>query len=118
MREQSFTSFLAAEVESARLALLSAYQERDRVLYVEAAPLRKGQDLLFIGNTTGMLEMKLEDLWLDFKPVEEVPQGVRCSVAVPLDSMPQDQVNADAAPGERIHPRRGDKVYIWTLSKK
>ena len=87
-------------------------------IQVEAAPLHKGQDLLFIGNTTGMLEMKLEDLWLDFKPVEEVPQGVRCSVAVPLDAMPQDQVNADATPGERIHPRRGDKVYIWTLSKK
>ena len=86
-------------------------------IQVEAAPLHKGQDLMFIGNTTGMLEMKLEDLWLDFKPVEEVPQGVRCSVAVPLDAMPQDQVNADAAPGERIHPRRGDKVYIWTLSK-
>ena len=41
MRNQSFTACLAAEVESARLALLAAYLERDRVLYVEAAPLRK-----------------------------------------------------------------------------
>ena len=82
-------------------------------IQVEATPLHQGDELMFIGNTTGMLEMKAEDLWLDFKPVAEVPQGVRCSVAVPLDAMPEDRVNGDAEPGERIHPRRGDKVYIW-----
>ena len=83
-------------------------------IQVEATRLHQGDELLFIGNTTGILEMKLEDLWLDFKPVTEVPQGVRCSVAVPLDKMPEDKVNPDASAGERIHPRRGDKVYIWT----
>jgi len=80
---------------------------------VQAAPLQKGQDILFIGHTTGILEMKLEDLRVDLAPAQVAPQGVRCSVAVPLENMPQDKVNPDAVPGEPLHPRRGDKVYIW-----
>ena len=59
-----------------------------------------------------MLEMKLEDLRVDYEPADVAPQGIRCSVAVPLDAMPEDKVSPDA-PGERIHPRKGDKVYIW-----
>ena len=83
-------------------------------LQIETRDLHRGSDLVFIGNTTGMLEMKLEDLRVDFEPAEVARQGVRCSVAVPLDSMPVDHVTPDSTPGERIHPRRGDKVYIWT----
>ena len=81
-------------------------------ILVEATDLHQGDDILFIGHTTGILEMKIEDLRVDLKPAATCPQGVRCSVAVPLDSMPQDKVNPDAA-GERIHPRRGDKVFRW-----
>ena len=82
---------------------------------VEAAPLRQGDDILFIGHTTGVLEMKVEDMRVDLKPADLCPQGVRCSIAVPLSGMPVDQVNQnpDMHPGERIHPRRGDKVFIW-----
>ncbi len=83
---------------------------------VEARDLHQGDQILFIGHTTGTLEMKVEELWLDFKPVDVVRQGLRCSIAVPLDGMPEDRINTDAAPGERIHPRRGDKVFIWTLN--
>jgi len=82
-------------------------------ILVEATDLHRGDNLLFIGHTTGMLEMKAEDLRVDLEPAEVCHQGIRCSVAVPLDAMPEDRVNPDAAPGERIHPRRGDKVFIW-----
>ena len=80
---------------------------------VEATDLRRGDTLLFIGPTTGILEMKVEDLRVDYEPAAVARQGIRCSVAVPLENMPPDHISPDAAPGEPIHPRRGDKVYIW-----
>ena len=83
-------------------------------ILVETRDLHRGEDLLIIGNTTGILEMKLEDLRVDLEPAEVAKQGCKCSIAVPLDSMREDKVNHDAAQGERIHPRRGDKVYIWS----
>ena len=82
---------------------------------VEARDLHQGDQILFIGATTGTLEMKVEELWLDFKPVDVVHQGLRCSIAVPLNGMPEDKINPDAEAGDKIHPRRGDKVFIWTL---
>ena len=82
---------------------------------VEATDLHKGDEIIFIGNTTGILEMKVEDLRVDYNEADVAPQGRYCSVAVPLSSMPVDHVNMnpEKAPGERIHPRRGDKVFIW-----
>jgi putative protease len=82
---------------------------------VQATDLHKGDDLMFIGNATGIVEMKVEDLRVDYKPADIAPQGCRCSVAVPLDDMPVDLANKnpDMEPGEKLHPRRGDKVYIW-----
>ena len=80
---------------------------------VEATDLHQGDQLLFIGPTTGILEMKVEDLRVDYLPAQVARQGIRCSVAVPLENMPPDHISPDAAPGEPIHPRRGDKVYIW-----
>ena len=81
---------------------------------VEATDLHKGDDILFIGHTTGVMEMKVEDLRVDLEPSEVCRQGIRCSIAVPLQGMPEDHINADAAPGEPIHPRRGDKVFLWS----
>ena len=82
---------------------------------VEATDLHAGDEVLFIGHKTGILEMKVEDLRVDFEPAAVAHQGVRCSIAVPLDKMPVDLVNQnpDMEPGERLHPRRGDKVFIW-----
>ena len=70
-------------------------------IQVEATPLHQGDELLFIGPTTGAMEMTVEDLRVDYLPAREAPQGIRCSVAVP------------SAAQEGNHPRRGDKVYIW-----
>ena len=75
---------------------------------VEATPLNKGDRLLFIGHTTGMLEMTADDLRVDLLPADSAPQGVRCSLAFPLDAMP-----ADPSAPARSHPRRGDKVFRW-----
>ena len=82
---------------------------------VQATDLHKGDDLMFIGNSTGIVEMKVEDLRVDYKPAVIAKQGCRCSVAVPLDDMPVDHANQnpDMEPGEKLHPRRGDKVFIW-----
>jgi putative protease len=84
-------------------------------ILVEATDLHAGDDILFIGHTTGILEMQVADMRVDLKPAALAPQGVRCSVAVPLEGMPEDHVNRnpDMQPGERIHPRRGDKVFRW-----
>jgi putative protease len=87
---------------------------------VEATPLHTGEEILFIGHTTGILQMKIEDLRVDLEPAQTAPQGVRCSIAVPLDAMPEDRVNQDPdmTPGERLHPRRGDKVFRWEEEKQ
>ncbi|MBR6306589.1 MAG: U32 family peptidase [Bacteroidales bacterium] len=82
---------------------------------VQATELRKGDELMFIGNSTGIVQITVDDLRVDYNPADVCPQGQRCSVAVPLDAMPVDYANQspDMVPGERFHPRRGDKVYIW-----
>ena len=82
---------------------------------VEACELHTGDEIMFIGKTTGMLEMTVDDMRVDLKPADVCPQGTPCSVAVPLDSMPEDKVNRnpEMTEGEKIHPRRGDKVYKW-----
>ena len=78
---------------------------------VDASPLRRGDEILFIGRTTGILEVKIDDLRVDYLPADVAPQGIRCSVAVPPDAMPEDKLPSAESP--RIHPRRGDKVYRW-----
>ncbi len=82
---------------------------------VEATDLHAGDEILFIGPTTGILEQRITDLRVDLVPAQVARQGVRCSIAVQLDQMPADHVNRDeeTAPGDKLHPRRGDKVFIW-----
>lgn len=41
MREQSFLDWLAREVASCRMALVSLYEQKNKLLFVEAPPLRK-----------------------------------------------------------------------------
>ena len=50
---------------------------------VEAAPVRRGDDLLIIGETTGVLKLTADEIRVDLKPVEEAVQGVRCSIRTP-----------------------------------
>ena len=69
---------------------------------VESAALSKGDSVMAIGATTGVVEFPVDDMRIDLKPAELAAKGVRCSVAV----KPQD-----GTAFERLH--RGDKIYIW-----
>ena len=60
---------------------------------IEAAPLRRGERLLWMGETTGCVEQVAECIHLTDTPVEEVRQGSLCAIQT----------------SELI--RRGDKLY-------
>ena len=68
---------------------------------VESAPIRKGDSLMAIGETTGVVEFKAEDIRVNFESTDLAPTGARCSVAVDASDSPDGKL------------RRGDKVYIW-----
>ncbi len=62
---------------------------------METKTLRLGDEVLITGPTTGILEMKVEELRLDNVSVEEVKKGDRFSMKVD------------------IKVRRSDKLYKW-----
>lgn len=66
---------------------------------VETGDLHKGDSLLGIGPTSGVVEFRAMDIRLDVTPVELVPKGSLCSVKV------------NGKQFERLH--RGDKIFIW-----
>ncbi len=67
---------------------------------LESHALKLGDKLLFIGATTGAIEMTLEEVRVALKPVDEAPKGELCSIATP----------------ELV--RRGDKLYLLVENKK
>ena len=71
---------------------------------VETTDLHKGDTLMAIGETTGVVEFPAEDIRLQFTPVELVPKGSVCSVKV-------EPARESGKPFEKLH--RGDKVFIW-----
>lgn len=72
---------------------------------VESETLRKNDDILIIGETTGVIEEKVSEIRVDLKPAEEAGKGTLCSIPVIF----QDDIRTPC--GKKI--RRGDKVYIW-----
>lgn len=60
---------------------------------VEAVPLERGRDIIFTGETTGIIEMTADEVYVDEKPAEIALQRVYCSIKTP----------------EPV--RRGDKLY-------
>ena len=62
-----------------------------------------------------LIQIIVDDMRVDLKPVSEAHKGDFCSVAVPVENQPVDHVNDNPAKeaDERIHPRRGDKVFKW-----
>ena len=67
---------------------------------VEAADLHLGDDIMVIGATSGVTELKVDDMRVDMQPCSVAPKGVRCSVRILAGES-----------GE--HVRRGDKVFLW-----
>ncbi len=68
-------------------------------ILVETHALEKGQDIMIIGPTTGVLELQLNEIRYDDQMVEKVVKGQRCSIAL------EDVV------------RKNDKVYLWVDRK-
>lgn len=62
-------------------------------ILIEASPLSVGEDILFMGETTGVVEMNLEAMFVDEVPADSAKQGMLCSIKTPA----------------LIH--RGDKLY-------
>ena len=82
---------------------------------VESGEIRVGDQALIIGPTSGCIELTVRDMRIEMAPAECAPKGSRCSIAVPVDGLPEDRItqSPDLRPGERIHPRRGDRLYLW-----
>lgn len=47
---------------------------------VEAAPLNEGDELLWMGETTGVVEQRGDEIFVADKPATTVPQGTTCSI--------------------------------------
>ena len=53
-------------------------------MLVEAAPLAVGEEIFFLGPTTGVAEQRLEELHgPDGKPAQQVLQGQLCAIRTP-----------------------------------
>ena len=72
---------------------------------VESESLRKGDDILIIGETTGVIEETVSEIRVDLKPADEAAKGTLCSIPVVF----REEIRNPG--GKKI--RRGDKVYIW-----
>lgn len=72
---------------------------------VESETLRAGDDILIIGETTGVIEQKVSEIRVDLKSAQEAAKGTLCSIPVTFP----DDIRTPS--GKKI--RRGDKVYIW-----
>ncbi len=60
---------------------------------VEAVPLERGRDIIFTGETTGIIEMTADEIFVNEKPADAAMQKEYCSIKTP----------------EPV--RRGDKLY-------
>ena len=67
---------------------------------VEATDLRKGDEIMVIGSTSGVTQLTVSDMRVNLVPCEKAAKGERCSVVIPEGPSGQ-------------HVRRGDKVYLW-----
>lgn len=64
-------------------------------ILIEASPLELGEKILISGETTGAVEFKPEQIWVDERPVDVALQGRKCSVKLP----------------QQVH--RGDRLYKY-----
>lgn len=58
----------------------------------EAMELHKGDELLIIGPTTGVIEIKLDEIQVDYKTVDIVHKGERFTIPVSTKIRPSDKV--------------------------
>ena len=70
---------------------------------IESASLKKGDSILIIGPSTGVVEMTVPEIRVDLKEAPMADKGTYCSI--PVDAALLEQC------GGKL--RRSDKVYIW-----
>ena len=58
----------------------------------DAMELHKGDRIMIIGPTTGVMEMTLDQIQVDYKNVDTVHQGERFSIPVPHKVRPSDKI--------------------------
>ncbi len=68
-------------------------------ILIEASPLNKGDEVVFIGQTTGVHQMVMDTMRVDQKEHQSVVQGTKCSIKVDGTL------------------RRGDKLYALVAAK-
>ncbi|MCQ2166972.1 MAG: U32 family peptidase [Bacteroidales bacterium] len=66
---------------------------------LESNDLNVGDEVMIIGPTSGVNQFKVSEIRLDLDPVRTAPKGSVISIPVPCDEN---------------HPRRGDKIYLWS----
>jgi putative protease len=64
---------------------------------IETGELRKGDDILIIGPSTGVMEHNVDEIRTNLESVDVAVKGEYCSLPVP--------------PGTKL--RRSDKIYLW-----
>ncbi len=74
---------------------------------IESASLKKGDSILIIGPSTGVIEMTVPEIRVDLKEAPMADKGTYCSI--PVDAALLEQC------GGKL--RRSDKVYIWKVSE-
>lgn len=91
-------------------------------ILVESAALHKGDRILVIGPSTGVVEMDVDEIRVDLKPVDKAEKGEYCSIPChPLrdgEDRPVQEghpaVSSETGLGSpAVKLRRSDKVYIW-----
>ncbi len=61
-------------------------------LAVESGVLKKGQEVLITGSTTGLVRFNVEEIRVDLEPCEEAKKGEICSIPVPEKVRPNDRL--------------------------
>ena len=75
-------------------------------ILVESASLKKGDRILIIGPSTGVVEMTVPEIRVDLKEAAQADKGIYCSI-------PVEAALLESCGGKL---RCSDKVYIWENS--
>ena len=79
-------------------------------ILLETVSLSRGDTILVIGATTGVVEKTVDELRVNLKPVASAQKGEYCSIAFPPEVFTANNTSSKAS-APKLH--RGDKVYIW-----
>jgi len=76
---------------------------------VESGEINVGDNILIIGPSTGVIEMKVPEIRVDLKSVEKAVKGNLCSIPVSNDG----EGNCSCSSEREVKLRRSDKIYLF-----